>query len=335
MTSQKEEVKPTVSEGTNEALNVASSKKRRRGISNETRSTTLLKFNHDDAYPGIGLFIGTISARIAWVTIGNDSKSTSFIGKAVPQLIIDFVSLHEPASAKKHNSRTIWARESNADNIESGKNYKFINADFAYMKHILEVVVLKGRPLTPEEEDALVLDYVDWDENGQYEPVEADEVIRAWQVLFESFIKILETSGKDGKSALLADNGKPRHFWGKLLRYQKINGEWTPTGYGSEEGDLCQPTFVGEGIFEEVIYDPTTKQPKKPAMVLNIVKECIKPMDISRKKPNLAAAPGIGSIPIGGGQIPPSFMGGPAPTAGGFDNAFADNNQGPKDDLPF
>ena len=70
-------------------------KKRRRGITNETRTTSRKKFSHKDSVPNIGLFVGNINVRVAWVTFKPDTKQkASFAGKAVPQLVIDFVSPH-------------------------------------------------------------------------------------------------------------------------------------------------------------------------------------------------------------------------------------------------
>lgn len=325
--------------GVNEAANQPTPKKRRRGISNETRSVSRLKFSHTDI-TRYKVFIGNINVMMKWVTIGADTNgSPSFIGKAVPQLVVEFSSLHENVVDKRFNNRTIWARESNVDNIPGGSKYRFIEADFSFMKHLLEVIVLKGRPLTEAEEEALELGYVDFDEEGAYEPVEVDDVIKAWQVLFENFIKIIETSGEGGKSALLDKNGKQKMFYAKMIRYYKDKGEWVPAGYGSDEGNLVFPTFIGEGIFEEAVLD-AQKQPVPPKhLKLDETREAVAPMNVSRKKPNMATAPGIGGIPVGAGTIPqggfvpgaPSMPG--APAAGAFDGAF--NGGGQEEDLPF
>ena len=52
------------------------------------------------------------------------------------------------------------------------------------MKHIYNVFVLKGRDLTEEEIDVLTLPFEDFDENMQYVPVEAEEVIAGYKTVF-------------------------------------------------------------------------------------------------------------------------------------------------------
>lgn len=317
-------------------------KKKRRGISNDTRATTRLKFSHNDVTRYKGLFVGHIAVRVGYVTFGEDVKnSPSFIGKAVPQLIIDFYSTHEKEPERRYSTITIFAAESNVDNIPSGSKYKFIENNFQIIKHVLDVVVLKGRELTEQEEDMLELGYVDFDDEGGYEPVDTDEVLKAWAVLFENVVKLIETGGKDSKSALLDDKGKPRYFYGKMYRYYKNNGVWTPAGYGSQEGELVFPTYVKEGFFEEAFLDANKQLLPPKRIKLDEVRESIVPMpDITRKKPNMANIPTVGGITVGGGVIPQSgFVPGapaaPATPIGGnnFDGAF--DNGGTRDDLPF
>lgn len=59
------------------------------------------------------------------------------------------------------------------------------------MKHIYNVFVLKGRDLTEEEIDALTLPFEDFDENMQYVPVEAEEVIAGYKTVFEIMLSYL------------------------------------------------------------------------------------------------------------------------------------------------
>lgn len=342
MSTQKETVEE-VKTGVEQAANAGTPKKRRRGISNDTRSTSRLKFSHKDVRVN-GVFLGHLKVSMKWVTFGEEAKgSPSFIGKAVPQLVIEFSSTHTKESDKRYNTHTIFARESNADNIPGGAKYRFIENDFQMIKHVLDVIVLKGRELTEAEEDALELGYEDFDENGAYEPVETDEVIKAWAVLFENVVNMIETGGKDGKSALLDDKGQPRLFWAKMYRYYKQNGEWVPAAYGSStEGDLVFPTYVKEGIFEEAFLDANKQVIPSKRVKLDEIRESIIPMEnVTRKKPNMAGAPSIASIPVGGGIIPgaPMMPGAPmaapsAPSAPSqFDGVFNGDNNG--DDLPF
>ena len=329
MSTQKETVEE-VKTGVEQAANAGTPKKRRRGISNDTRSTSRLKFSHKDVRVN-GVFLGHLKVSTKWVTFGEEAKgSPSFIGKAVPQLVIEFSSTHTKESDKRYN----------ADNIPGGAKYRFIENDFQMIKHVLDVIVLKGRELTEAEEDALELGYEDFDENGAYEPVETDEVIKAWAVLFENIVNMIETGGKDGKSALLDDKGQPRLFWAKMYRYYKQNGEWVPAAYGSStEGDLVFPTYVKEGIFEEAFLDANKQVIPSKRVKLDEIRESIIPMEnVTRKKPNMAGAPSIGNIPVGGGIIPgaPMMPGAPmaAPSAPSqFDGVFNGDNNG--DDLPF
>lgn len=339
MSTQKETVEE-VKTGVEQAANAGTPKKRRRGISNDTRSTSRLKFSHKDVRVN-GVFLGHLKVYMKWVTFGEDAKgSPSFIGKAVPQLVIEFSSTHTKKSDKRYNTHTIFARESNADNIPGGAKYRFIENDFQMIKHVLDVIVLKGRELTEAEEDALELGYEDFDENGAYEPVETDEVIKAWAVLFENIVNMIETGGKDGKSALLNEKGEPRLFWAKMYRYYKQNGEWVPAAYGSSvEGDLVFPTYVKEGIFEEAFLDANKQVIPSKRVKLDEIRESIIPMEnVTRKKPNMAGAPSISNIPVGGGIIPgaPMMPGAPmaAPSAPSqFDGVFNGDANG--DDLPF
>ena len=323
-----------------EAPKDATPKKRRRGISNETRTTSRKKFTHTDAVPNVWLFAGHLHCRVAWVTMKSDSAMRpSFAGKAVPQLVIEATSLHTVPAEVRVVGKTFWAYESNVDYIPGGSKEKFMQIDFTWIKHFLDVVVFKGREMTEEETEMLELAYVDYDENGQYEPVEVDDVIAAWGRLFENVVKMVETGGKDGKSALLDANGKERVFWFRLQRYYKTKGEWQFAGQGTEEGDLVFPNMVGQGIFEERVMTDTTHF-KQPNLVFDITKEAIAPMNNVQskqaKRPNLNAAPGIGGIAMGAGVIPQGGMLGGFAQPGGFNDpnasAFADAGN---DEMPF
>lgn len=344
MSTQKETAKveePVVNQSANAAT--AAPKKRRRGISNETRTTSRKKFSHKDAINNIWLFVGNLHARVAWVTMKEESNMRpAFAGKAVPQLIIEATSLHTNPVDVRVASKTFWAYESNVDYIPGGSKEKFINMDFAWIKHFLDVVVFKGREMTDEESEMLELGYVDYDDNGQYEPVEVEDVIKAWGVLFDNVVKLVETSGENGKSALLDKAGNQRQFWFRLNRYYKNKGDWAFSGQGSEEGDLVFPNIVGQGIFEEKFMIDANHF-REPSLLFDFTKERIAPMEgvqsKQKKAPNLAAAAGIGGIAMGAGIVQPGMGGMPNfGAAGGFNptegSAFApdgDDNGG----LPF
>lgn len=344
MSTQKETAKveePVVNQSANAAT--AAPKKRRRGISNETRTTSRKKFSHKDAINNIWLFVGNLHARVAWVTMKEESNMRpAFAGKAVPQLIIEATSLHTNPVDVRVASKTFWAYESNVDYIPGGSKEKFINMDFAWIKHFLDVVVFKGREMTDEESEMLELGYVDYDDNGQYEPVEVEDVIKAWGVLFDNVVKLVETGGENGKSALLDKAGNQRQFWFRLNRYYKNKGDWAFSGQGSEEGDLVFPNIVGQGIFEEKFMIDANHF-REPSLLFDFTKERIAPMEgvqsKQKKVPNLAAAAGIGGIAMGAGIVQPGMGGMPNFGAtGGFNptegSAFApdgDDNGG----LPF
>lgn len=344
MSTQKETAKveePVVNQSANAAT--AAPKKRRRGISNETRTTSRKKFSHKDAINNIWLFVGNLHARVAWVTMKEESNMRpAFAGKAVPQLIIEATSLHTNPVDVRVVSKTFWAYESNVDYIPGGSKEKFINMDFAWIKHFLDVVVFKGREMTDEESEMLELGYVDYDDNGQYEPVEVEDVIKAWGVLFDNVVKLVETGGENGKSALLDKAGNQRQFWFRLNRYYKNKGDWAFSGQGSEEGDLVFPNIVGQGIFEEKFMIDANHF-REPSLLFDFTKERIAPMEgvqsKQKKVPNLAAAAGISGIAMGAGIVQPGMGGMPNfGAAGGFNptegSAFApdgDDNGG----LPF
>jgi hypothetical protein len=346
MSTQKEGTAKVDESVVNQPANSAATtapKKRRRGISNETRTTSRKKFSHKDAINNLCLFVGHLHARVAWVTMKEDNNMRpAFAGKAIPQLVIEATSLHTNPADVRVASKTFWPYESNVDYIPGGAKEKFINMDFAWIKHFLDVVVFKGREMTDEESEMLELGYVDYDDNGQYEPVEVEDVIKAWGVLFDNVVKLVETGGENGKSALLDKVGNQRQFWFRLNRYYKNKGDWAFSGQGSEEGDLVFPNIVGQGIFEEKFMLDATHF-KEPSLMFDITKERIAPMDgvqsKQKKAPNLAAAPGIGGIAMGAGIVQPNMGGMPNfGAAGGFNptegSAFApdsENNGG----LPF
>lgn len=344
MSTQKETAKveePVVNQSANAAT--AAPKKRRRGISNETRTTSRKKFSHKDAINNIWLFVGNLHARVAWVTMKEESNMRpAFAGKAVPQLIIEATSLHTNPVDVRVASKTFWAYESNVDYIPGGSKEKFIDMDFAWIKHFLDVVVFKGREMTDEEAEMLELGYVDYDDNGKYEPVEVEDVIKAWGVLFDNVVKLVETGGENGKSALLDKAGNQRQFWFRLNRYYKNKGDWAFSGQGSEEGDLVFPNIVGQGIFEEKFMIDANHF-REPSLLFDFTKERIAPMEgvqsKQKKAPNLAAAAGIGGIAMGAGIVQPGMgvmpnfgaVGGFNPTEGSAFAPDGDDNGG----LPF
>lgn len=304
-------------------------KKRRRGISNNTRATSRLKFNENrDANKANGLFVGHIdSIDVQWVTIGTEVTGLpSFSGLAIPLLNITFASNEKDVNVRKYVTHRMMPAESNALTIVGGKDSWKVESVLAWMKHIMDVFILKGRPMTEEEEDALTLSYEDSDENGQYVSIEAEEVINAWQALFENFVKIMNN---DGKPVYNTVNGTPIPIWMKLLRFTKYKNQWQPVVRGkSTIGDLGFTNFVGEGCIELYIQD------KAPMLKIDIVKESVTPKEIASSRPQ-NSSPMMGGV--SGGSVMPQ-MGGVMPGLGGMDS-FSQNpvfgGGNPADDLPF
>lgn len=284
---------------------------RRRGISNETIATTRLRFSHSDAKPN-GLFIGHLDdVQITKVDIKEDSAGMpSFRGIELSRLVFYFASNEEDKNKRRYINLSFMPVESNVNTIPGGKEEWKITRIFNYLKHILDVYVLKGSPMTPEMEEALNLNFVDFDDNGEYVAVPPEEVASAWNTLFTNFLNIFNTA-KDGGPAWKTKDGKMIPIWMKLLRYIKAgkNG-WTEV----DRGNLSFPTYTGEGVIEIFVQNTV------PNIKLDATREAIKPMNIEKKKePNFA--PGAGVAGIMGGPAMGSEMVG---SGIGFDNNIED-----------
>lgn len=292
----------------------------RRGIG-AARGTTRLKFSHEQARQN-GLFVGHLeSVEVKMIQIGEDTTGMpSFNGLEIPKLVLTFASNEEDANKRRYVVQQFTAVESNANNIPGGTSAWKVDSVFDWMKHILNVYVLKGRELTEVEEAALSLSYEDFDENGEYIPVEPEEVIAGWKVLFENFENIINR-GKDGQPYYKDKNGKYLPIWMKLLRYAKNNKK----GWQSiiKSGELAFPAFVGEGCIE--LY----KQNTAPSIRVNSINEAIIPMNIEKPKtPNMPTSAMGGSAPIMGGVPVMDTM------LGGGTN-YSEINAAAEEDMPF
>lgn len=268
----------------------------RRGVA-AARGTTRLKFSHEQAKQN-GLFIGHLeSVVVSMIQIGEDKTGMpSFNGLEIPKIVFTFAS-NEPEVAKRHYiPLSFTAVESNANTIPGGKDEWKVNTVFDWFKHILNVYVLKGRELTEDEANALTLSFEDFDEQGEYVPVEPEDVIAGWKTLFENMENIVNR-GREGQPYYKAKDGKDIPVWIKLLRYIKTGKKgWQPVN----NGDLAFPSFVGEGCIE--LY----KQNTPPSIRIDSVKEAIIPMNVEKAKaPNMpapgmggVAAPTMGNIPV-------------------------------------
>ena len=321
---------------TKEAAAVANGavKKNRRGISNNTVAAARLKFHEKDASPANGLFMAHLdSVSVEWSQSG---EGNSFAGLKMPRLVVTFASNHDNVKERRYVTKTFFPVESNVDTIPGGKNAWQVDALLNWTKHLLDVFYLKGRELTPEEEDALTLTFEDYteDENGnlEYNAVDAQDVLNGYRHIFENVAAMLNgqfnlADGATAKPCFKDGNGKPISCWIKLLRATRNRkGDWVDV---DKSKDLQFTSFVGSGAIELV----KMKEGKiLPPVILAIdkVKESITPKQ-TNKTPTIGV-PGIPGMPgmTGGAVVPPvggEFAGG-APAGAGFDPTATD-------DLPF
>ena len=263
----------------------------RRGVAS-ARGTARLKFSHELANRN-GLFTGHLdSVTTSMIAIGEDKTGMpSFNGLEIPKIVFTFAS-NEPEANKRHYvTLQFTAVESNVETIPGGKEDWKVNSVFDWFKHILNVYVLNGRELNEEEAAALELSYTDFDENGEYVPVDVNDVIAGWKTVFENFANMLN-EGNNGASYIKDKSGKDIPLWMKLIRYTKSKKEWKAVN----NGELAFPAFVGEGCIEKFVPNVL------PSIRLNAIKEAIHPMNIEKPKtPNLGIAGGAGSAPAMGG----------------------------------
>ena len=267
----------------------------RRGITT-ARGTQRLKFSHTDAKQN-SLFIAHLeSVDVSMIKIGEDTTGLpSFNGMEIPRLRFVFASNEAEEAKRKYVTLSFTPAESNAETIPGGKSEWKVTNIFDWVQHLFKVYVLKGREFTEEEANLLSLPFVDFDESGQYVPVDAETVVAGWTTLFNNVENIFNR-GKDEKPYYKTNDGKFIPVWIKLIRYNKTkkNG-WTPL----QNGDLVFPTFVGEGCVE------IAKPNEMPAIKLNPITECITPKDIDSKKkaqtPNagMPGMPAMGAVNLG------------------------------------
>ena len=295
---------------------VAQAPIKKRGINNSTQAVSQLRFHERDAAKN-GLFIGCLAdVNVAWST-NKDS------GIASPRLVFHFTSMHENAAEKRHVYHSVNFVESNVDTIPGGQAEWRVNAVFSWIKHFLDVLYLKGRELTPQEEAALELSFVDYDSEGNYEPVDVEVVVNAYRVLFENVASMFNGTfnlkeGAVAKPTFKTADGKPIVVWMKLLRCQKVKKNSTFVWKNiNNSGDLSFAPFVGNGAIE--IMQPNV-QPK--VLQIDLAKESIVPKEVDKAPVN----PIIPNMPT---------MGNVAPQFTPMDNsAYTDAGVG-ADGMPF
>lgn len=314
----KENVNVAAQTASVESTKVSTNKKKRRGINNDTRSTSRLKFDERrDMNKSNGLFVGHLdSVEIQWATIGEEASIQQFAGLAIPSLVLTFASNHKDLVERRYVTHRMMPAESNALTIPGGEQAWKVDSVLGWMKHVIDVFVLKGRSMTEEEEDMLTLPFDDTDDDGNYTPVEAEEVINGWKVLFENFVKILNN---DGKPYYKDAKGNFIHIWMKLLRFTKVKNTWRPViGGKTTSGDLGFTSFVNEGCIE-IYHDD-----RMPLLKIDVAKESVTYKETA-KAPTTPAIPAMGA-PMGG--VMPNFAEQPNEPS-----PFMATN--PADDMPF
>lgn len=291
-------------------------KKNRRGISNETRAVTQLKFHEKDAAAN-GLFIGHLEeATINWSVA---KEGSNFAGLKMPYLTFHFASQHANEVEKRHVFNTLFPIPSNVSTIPGGESEWQVNNVFNWIKHILDVFYLRGRLLTEDEENALLLPFEDFDENNNYIVVEPQEVLNGYATVFTNVVAMLNGTlnlkdGETPKPCYKDANGKPIAVWMKLIRCRKTKKGWINV---NQSGDIGFDSFTGSGAIELF-----KGQGTMPAILrFDPAKESLTPQD-TRKEPNL-------NINNMGGVMLPTGI----PNAMPMDNsAFAAAANG---DMPF
>lgn len=270
----------------------APAKKRKRGVNNQTQATAQLRFHEKDAARN-GLFIGQLESISVEYSVNADGKQ--FTGMKMPRLELHFTSRHAKSEEKRHLRHSIFPVESNVNTIPNGSEDWKVNNVFNWVKHILDVFYLKGRQMTELEEDALSLDFEDYDDEGNYIPVSPEEVLDAYATFFNNVVAMMDgrfnlADGETPKPCYKDANGKPLAVWMKLLRAKKRKGDWVHVG---QNGELDFDQFIGAGVIELVV-------PNKDPMVLRIdlAKESITPKDV--KKTPTVGVPAMGGVPVPG-----------------------------------
>ena len=279
---------------------VETTKRIRRGISNETRAVNRLKFSDKDACNN-GLFKGILESVTLNYAVG--SENSNFAGLKLPYITFLFTSDHPKAEEKRYLEHKIFPIESNVETIPGGDKEWRVNNLFKWIKHILDIFYLNGRQLTEVEEDSLTLPFEDFDENGEYVMVEPQTVLDGYAALFTNVIAMLNGTYSNeteatGKPCYKNANGKPIIIWMKLLRHKKNNkGVWNDV----QGGELAFDPFIGSGCIERYKGDGTFPS----VLRLDITKESITYKE-TKKQPNLG---GTGMPGILGGAVMANTVG--------------------------
>ena len=277
----------------------AAPKKVRRGVSNETRAVSQLKFHEKDAAQN-GLFIGHLhEVTVDWST---NADSASFTGISIPRITFHFASNHANVNEMRHVYQTLFPVESSVDTIPGGSGEWRVNNVFTWIKHILDVFYLRGRNLTEEEEAALSLSFEDYDDEGNYVPVNVEDVVASYRSLFENTVAMLNgtfkplADGETPKPCYKAADGTYLSCWMKLLRCKKVKNKWQNVIRGGNNAGDLGFDFIGAGVIE------LQKGTNPPSIIrLDQSKESIVPKPVD-EAPTIGApgVPGYGGVVAGG-----------------------------------
>lgn len=304
-----------MSEKSANVANAQATKKLRRGVSNQTQAVSQLRFHEKDAAQN-GLFLGILDeVRVDW-SVNADGKS--FTGMKMPRLTFHFTSPHSNPNERRHVYHTLFPVESNIDTIPGGSKEWQVNQLFNWIKHMLDVFYLKGRQLTPEEENALSLPFEDYDDEGNFIVVDPEVVLAGYAAVFNSAAQMLNgqfnlAEGEVAKPCYKDANGKPYILWMKLLRHKKDRKRgWINVG---QNGELAFDSFIGAGAVE-------IQKPNTPPAILRIdlAKESITPKD-TESKPTIGGQGPVGQF---GGVVAGASTIMPSGDAGAFNAAGED-----------
>ena len=265
-------------------------KRVRRGVSNETKATSQLRFHEKDAAPN-RLFIAHLhNVSVEW-SVNADGKQ--FTGEKVPRLVFEFASNTTDANEMRHVYQSLFPVESTVNTIPGGSEEWKVNQVLNWIKHILDVYYLKGRKFTEEEEDALSLPFMDFDDDGNYVALDVKEVLSGYAQMFNNVVAMMNGTfnlkeGEVAKPCYRDDNGKFLRCWIKLLRHKKVKGEWKNV---TQNGDLGFDMFIGSGCVE--LAGAPNSQPK--IISVDESKESITPKEI-KKTPSIPGMTMAGGV---------------------------------------
>ena len=283
-------------------------KRKRRGVTNDLKETSNLRFHEKDADPNTGLFLGHLEkAEVLWSQSDDDKQ---FPGLKKPRLTFSFVSNHAKPKERRHVELTLFPVPSNVETIPGGKSAFQVDQILKWCKHIVDVFVLNGRELTEDEEYFLGLPFEDFDEDGNYVQVEPQEVLDGYGEMFNNVVQFLEgryglKEGETPKPYYKTADGKFKSVWMKLLRYIRKSNGWDKVGQSGELAFVKNPSSCPGGVLE--LQQPNSN----PVIKLDNSRETIIPVVTEKSKENSSNVNTNGFVTIndanGGGDSATNF----------------------------